>query len=61
MLLALAAVTGCLVAATAAKDLRYPERGPVAFLLHVPDTWTPREGNGGSMQIFAPDGLRQYR
>jgi clan AA aspartic protease (TIGR02281 family) len=57
MLLALAAVTGCLVAATAAKDLRYPERGPVAFLLHVPDAWTAREGNGGSMQIFAPDGF----
>ena len=22
---------------TAAKDLRYPESGPVAFLLHLPD------------------------
>jgi clan AA aspartic protease (TIGR02281 family) len=57
MLLVLAAVISSLAGTAAAKDLRYPQGGPVAFLIHVPDIWTAREGNGGSMQIFAPDGF----
>ena len=40
----------------AAKDLRYPESGPVAFQLHLPDIWTAKVGNSGSMLVIGPDG-----
>ena len=56
MLLTLAAVTAGSVGAAAAKDLRYPESGPVAFLLHLPDIWTAKVGNSGSMMVIGPDG-----
>ena len=56
MLLTLAAVTAGSVGAVAAKDLRYPESGPVAFLLHVPDSWTAKVGRSGTMLVFGPDG-----
>jgi clan AA aspartic protease (TIGR02281 family) len=57
MLLTLAAVTAGSAGITAAKDLRYPESGPVAFLLHLPDIWTAKVGNSGSMLVIAPDGF----
>jgi clan AA aspartic protease (TIGR02281 family) len=56
MLLPLAAVITCSVGAAAAKDLRYPETGPVAFLLHLPDYWTAKIGNAGTMLVIGPDG-----
>jgi clan AA aspartic protease (TIGR02281 family) len=56
MLLTLAAVTAGSVGAAAAKDLRYPESGPVAFLLHLPDYWTAKMGNSGTMLVIGPDG-----
>jgi clan AA aspartic protease (TIGR02281 family) len=52
----LAAVTAGSVGAAAAKDLRYPEAGPVAFQLHLPDPWTARVGKSGSMLVIGPDG-----
>jgi clan AA aspartic protease (TIGR02281 family) len=57
MLLTLAAVTVGSAGAAAAKDLRYPESGPVAFLLHLPDIWTAKVGNSGGMLVIAPDGF----
>jgi clan AA aspartic protease (TIGR02281 family) len=56
MLLLLGAVTAGSAGITAAKDLRYPESGPVAFLLHLPDPWTARVGKSGSMLVIEPDG-----
>ena len=56
MLLLLGAVTAGSAGVTAAKDLRYPESGPVAFLLHLPDIWTAKVGNSGSMMVIGPDG-----
>jgi clan AA aspartic protease (TIGR02281 family) len=56
MLLTLAAATADSVGAAAAKDLRYPESGPVTFLLHLPDSWTTRVGNSGNMIVIGPDG-----
>ena len=56
MLPLLGAVTASSAGITAAKDLRFPESGPVAFLLHLPDIWTARVGNAGSMLVIAPDG-----
>lgn len=52
MLLTSAAVTAGSVGAAAAKDLRYPESGPVAFLLHLPDGWTAKVGHSGSMLVI---------
>src|SRR5579863_3468282 len=56
MLLLLGAVTAGSTGITAAKDLRYPESGPVAFLLHLPDIWTAKVGKSGSMLVIEPDG-----
>ena len=56
MLLLLGAVTAGSAGVTAAKDLRYPESGPVTFLLHLPDIWTAKVGNSGSMMVIGPDG-----
>jgi clan AA aspartic protease (TIGR02281 family) len=56
MLLLLGAVTAGSAGITAAKDVRYPESGPVAFLLHLPDIWTTRVGKSGSMLVIGPDG-----
>jgi hypothetical protein len=56
-LLLLGAVTAGSAGITAAKDLRYPESGPVAFLLHLPDIWTAKAGNTGSMLVIGPDGF----
>ena len=56
MLLLLGAVTAGSAGITAAKDLRYPESGPVAFLLHLPDIWTAKVGNAGSMMVIGPGG-----
>jgi clan AA aspartic protease (TIGR02281 family) len=56
ILLTLAAVTAGSVGAAAAKDLRYPQSGPVAFLLHLPDGWSAKVGHPGSMLVTGPDG-----
>jgi len=56
MLLLSGAVTAGSAGITAAKDLRYPESGPVAFQLHLPDPWTARVGKSGSMLVIEPDG-----
>jgi clan AA aspartic protease (TIGR02281 family) len=56
MLLLLGAVTAGSAGITAAKDVRYPESGPVAFLLHLPDIWTAKVGKSGSMLVIGPDG-----
>jgi hypothetical protein len=44
-----------LTGAAAAKDLQYPETGPVAFVLHLPDTWTTKLDDSGNMLIISPD------
>jgi clan AA aspartic protease (TIGR02281 family) len=56
MLLTLAAVTAGSAGTAAAKDLRYPETGPVAFLLHLPDRWTAKVDHSGTMLVIGPDG-----
>ena len=56
MLLLLGAVTAGSAGITAARDLRYPESGPVAFQLHLPDIWTAKVGNAGSMMVIGPGG-----
>jgi clan AA aspartic protease (TIGR02281 family) len=56
MLLTSAAVTAGSAGVAAAKDLRYPESGAVAFLVHVPNSWTARAGRGEAMLVFGPDG-----
>src|ERR1700724_3012167 len=56
MLLLLGAVTAGSAGITAAKDVRYPESGPVAFQLHLPEPWTARVGKSGSMLVIEPDG-----
>lgn len=55
-MLLLGAVTAGSAGIAAAKDLRYPESGPVAFLLHLPDIWTAKVGHSGSMLVIGPDG-----
>ena len=55
-MLALVAFAAGSAGITAAKDLRYPESGPVTFLLHLPDIWTAKVGNAGSMMMIGPDG-----
>jgi clan AA aspartic protease (TIGR02281 family) len=55
-LLTLAVVTAGSGGIAAAKDLRYPESGPVMFLLHLPDIWTAKVGDAGSMMVIGPDG-----
>jgi clan AA aspartic protease (TIGR02281 family) len=40
--------------AAAAKDLRYPVIGPVAFLLHLPEGWSASAGQNGSLIITQP-------
>ena len=52
----LLAVTAGSAGTAAARDLRYPESGPVAFQLHLPDIWTAKAGNSGSMLVIGPDG-----
>jgi predicted aspartyl protease len=56
MLLLAGAVTAGSAGITAAKDLRYPESGPVAFQLHLADIWTANVGKSGSMLVIDPDG-----
>jgi len=56
MLLLLSAVIAGSAGIAAAKDVRYPESGPVTFLLHLPDPWTARVGKSGSMLVIVPDG-----
>lgn len=49
------AVAICLAGAAAAKDLRYPQTGPIAFVLNLPDTWTTKLDDSGNMLIISPD------
>ena len=37
------------------KDIRYPETGPVAFVIHLPDGWTGKLDDYGNFLINAPD------
>jgi clan AA aspartic protease (TIGR02281 family) len=39
----------------AAKDVRYPEKGPVAFVIHLPDDWSGKVDDYGNFEIGAPD------
>lgn len=41
--------------AAAADDLRYPQSGPVAFLLHLPNGWNAKLDDSGNMLVVAPD------
>jgi clan AA aspartic protease (TIGR02281 family) len=50
-------VTAGSAGTAAAKDLRYPDSGPVTFLVHLPDSWIAKENKaGGSLLLFGPDG-----
>jgi hypothetical protein len=35
--------------------MRYPEQGPVAFIIHLPDTWSGKLDNNGNFLIGSPD------
>ena len=39
----------------AAKDLRFPEKGDIAFVLHFPDELTTREDERGNLIVTSPD------
>ena len=52
-LAAIAIVMGWAGTATA-KNIRYPEKGPVAFVLHIPDTWAATQGDG-YLNLVTPD------
>jgi hypothetical protein len=49
------AVAICLAGSVAAKDLRYPQSGPVAFALNLPDTWTTKVDDSGNLLVNSPD------
>ena len=40
--------------AATAKNIRYPEKGPVAFALHISDTWAATQGDG-YLNLVTPD------
>jgi hypothetical protein len=39
----------------AAKDMRFPETGPIAFVLHIADNWGATPDNSGNLILKAPD------
>jgi hypothetical protein len=53
----LAAITVAFVSAglAAAKDLRYPDTGDIAFVLHIPDNWNAAPDGFGNLSVTAPD------
>jgi clan AA aspartic protease (TIGR02281 family) len=56
VLLTLATATAGGVGTAVAKDIRYPEIGPVAFLLHLPDSWSVRTvGSPAAIVAIGPD------
>ena len=38
-----------------AKDMRFPEKSPVAFRVHVPKDWTANISADGNLSVTAPD------
>jgi hypothetical protein len=38
-----------------AKDMRFPEKSPVAFRLHLPKDWTATDDGSGHLTVAAPD------
>src|ERR1039457_7524295 len=38
-----------------AKNMRFPEKSPVAFRLHLPKDWTANIGASGNLSVIAPD------
>ncbi len=38
-----------------AADIRYPEKGDVAFIVHLPDGWTTNPDTSGNLLLMAPD------
>jgi hypothetical protein len=46
MRLAAIAIVMTWAGAAPAKDLRYPDKGPIAFVLHIPDSWAVTPGDG---------------
>jgi clan AA aspartic protease (TIGR02281 family) len=57
MLLILAALIAGSADTAAAKDIRYPETGPVAFLIHLPDSWSAKIVRGGGMVLIGFGGF----
>jgi len=53
--LASAALAAGSAGTAAAKDLRYPEAGAVAFLLHLPIGWETKSDSAGNLLVIAPD------
>src|SRR5229473_3422813 len=39
----------------AAMDMRFPEKGQIAFVLHIADNWTATQDNSGNLILKAPD------
>jgi hypothetical protein len=39
----------------AAKDMRFPEKGEIAFVLHISDGWAATPDNSGNLILRAPD------
>jgi hypothetical protein len=52
-----AAIAVAMVAAglAAAKDMRFPETGAIAFVLHIADNWAATPDNSGNLILKAPD------
>jgi hypothetical protein len=53
--LAVVAIAIVTAGSAAAKDLRYPEKGEVAFVLHFPDEVTTRDDGIGNLIVTSPD------
>jgi hypothetical protein len=53
----LAAVAAIVVAAgpAAAKDMRFPDKGDVAFVLHIPDAEKAEPDGSGNLIVTSPD------
>jgi hypothetical protein len=56
-LVRVAAITVAMVVAglAAAKDMRFPEKGAIAFVLHIADNWTATPDDSGNLILKAPD------
>jgi hypothetical protein len=50
--IAVATISAGLVAA---KDMRFPEKGEIAFVLHIPDNWGATPDDSGNLILKAPD------
>jgi hypothetical protein len=53
--LAAIVVTAAATGFAVAKDMRFPEKGDVAFVLHIPDGWTAKADDSGNLILSVQD------